>query len=221
MKFLLKEVEIRVLGCLIEKQKQTPEYYPLTLNALVNACNQKSSRDPVMDLEDADVARALESLKMKDLAMMRSDFSSRVPKYEHHLAKEFNLSPGQISALCILFLRGPQTPGEVKTRTARMFAFSNVVEVEEVLYSLINFEPDALVAKLPKEPGRKECRYAHLFSGEPQISTAVWEPPTEKAVIKVRVEEERIKSLEARFDEVQAELQALKSEFAEFKKQFD
>src|SRR5271166_7067234 len=164
MEFRLTETEVRVLGALIEKDITTPEYYPLSLNALVNACNQKSNRDPVMALEEDAVRQALRSLS--EQALVRSaGGDSRVPKFEHRLNELYNFHRHEIAVLCVLLLRGPQTPGELRTRAERMYAFEDLEAVHSALHLLMRREPP-LVKILPRQPGTKESRYMHLFSGE-------------------------------------------------------
>ena len=160
----LTPTEARVLGALIEKEITTPEYYPLSLNALVNACNQKNNRDPVTALDEAEVRQALHGLETERLAgPVRGD--TRVPKYEHRVQEVFNFTRGEIAVICVLLLRGPQTPGELRTRTERMYKFDELSDVQSVLQRLIAREPEPLVKILPRQPGTKEARYAHLLSG--------------------------------------------------------
>ena len=160
----LTPTEARVLGALIEKEITTPEYYPLSLNALVNACNQKNNREPVMALDEVEVRQALHGLEDERLAAaVRGD--SRVPKYEHHVQEVFNFTRGEIAVVCVLLLRGPQTPGELRGRTERMYRFDELSDVQAVLQRLMTREP-ALVKVLPRQPGTKEARYAHLLSGD-------------------------------------------------------
>jgi len=169
MKIELTPMEARVIGCLIEKQITTPDQYPLSLNALVNACNQKSNRDPIMDVDEATVQRTLDDLSKKHLIIERSGFGSRVPKYQHRFCNtEFGslkLSPQEVAIICELLVRGPQTPGELRTRASRMAPFGDVSEVEAALETLRTREGGALVARLPREPNRRDSRWAHLFSG--------------------------------------------------------
>src|SRR3569833_2810636 len=166
----LTAMEARVIGCLIEKQITTPDQYPLSLNALVNACNQKTNRDPLMDVDEPAVQRTLDDLSKKHLIMERSGFGSRVPKYQHRFCNtEFGtlkLDPQELAVVCELLLRGPQTPGELRSRAARMAPFSDVSEVEAALTRLGEREDGPFVVRLAREPGRRESRYAHLFSGE-------------------------------------------------------
>ncbi|MBX5462018.1 MAG: DUF480 domain-containing protein [Steroidobacteraceae bacterium] len=169
MKIELSPMEARVIGCLIEKQITTPDQYPLSLNALVNACNQKSNRDPVMDVDEATVQAAVDSLSKKHLVLERSGFGSRVPKYQHRFCNtEFGtlkLSPQELAIVCELMLRGPQTPGELRSRASRLAPFADASEVEATLESLQKREDGPFVVRLAREPGRRESRYAHLFSG--------------------------------------------------------
>ena len=160
----LTATEARVLGALIEKEITTPEYYPLSLNALINACNQKNNREPVMTLDEVEVRQALHGLEDDHLAgPVRGD--GRVPKYEHRMQEVFNFTRGEIAVICVLLLRGPQTPGELRGRTERMYRFDELSDVQSVLQRLMTREP-ALVKVLPRQPGTKEARYAHLLSGD-------------------------------------------------------
>jgi uncharacterized protein len=217
MRIELAPLEARVIGCLIEKQITTPDQYPLSLNALVNACNQKSNRDPVMSVDEPTVQGALDALSRKHLVLERSGFGSRVPKYQHLFCNtEFGslkFSAQELAIVCELLLRGAQTPGELRGRASRMAAFTDVSEVETVLQSLMERDTGALVARLPREPGRRESRYMHLFSGEPPATTlaqdAAEEPaaqPEERGSLASRVArlEEEVRAL-------RAQLEALKS----------
>ncbi|MFP5230181.1 MAG: YceH family protein [Acidobacteriota bacterium] len=167
MSIHLSPVEARVLGALIEKETTTPEYYPLSLNALVNACNQKNNREPVMQLNEDEVRQGLHRLQDQNLAAAVHD--SRVTKYEHHLQEVFNLTRGETAVLCVLLLRGPQTPGELRGRTERMHRFEEIGDVLSTLDRMAQREP-ALAMALPRQQGSREIRYAHLLSGEPDIS---------------------------------------------------
>src|SRR6201997_2442300 len=162
---ILNAVEARVLGVLVEKEITTPEYYPLSLNALVNACNQKNNREPVMHLDEDEVRQALHRLEDNQLAGPRRGSDSRVAKYEHHLQEVFNFTRGEIAVMCVLLLRGPQTPGELRGRTERMHRFEELSDVQSTLQRLMQRE-SPLVMVLPRQPGTKEARYAHLLSGE-------------------------------------------------------
>jgi uncharacterized protein len=175
MPIQLTPTEARVLGALIEKEITTPEYYPLSLNALVNACNQKNNREPVTALDEVEVRQALHGLEDEHLAAaVRGD--SRVPKYEHHVQEVFNFTRGEIAVICVLLLRGPQTPGELRGRTERMYKFDELSDVQTVLQKLMAREP-ALVKVLPRQAGTKEARYTHLLSGDVQA----FEPATTSA----------------------------------------
>ena len=162
--------EARVIGCLIEKEICTPDQYPLSLNALVNACNQKSNRDPVLELDEAEVQQVVDGLIRKSHVMEHSGFSSRVPKFQHRFCNStygtLKFSAQELGIICELFLRGPQTPGELRSRTSRLCRFGDVTEVEAVLNQLAQREDGPFVVRLPREPGRRESRYAHLFSGQ-------------------------------------------------------
>src|SRR5580700_9448462 len=174
MDILLSDVETRVLGSLVEKELTTPEYYPLSLNALVNACNQKSNRDPLMNLDEEAVREALRALDKKGLAGPADNMVSRVSKYEHHLQEAYNFTRHEIAILSELLLRGPQTPGELRSRADRMHKFEDLGIVQTTLQRLMKREPP-LVKVLPKQPGTKEARYAHLLCGD----VAAWEPAQE------------------------------------------
>jgi uncharacterized protein YceH (UPF0502 family) len=216
---LLTQVEVRVLGSLIEKEITTPEYYPLTLNALTNACNQLSNRDPVVSFDDTTVARALESLREKRLAWMVTGIG-RVPKYEQRFAEEYKLAEQELAVLCVLMLRGPQTVGEIRGRTGRLYEFKELEEVELTLQALMTAEPP-YATKLPRQPGTKESRYAHLLAGAVRIDEREVATRLEPATLQVLQENERIAKLEEDLGQVRGELAELKQQFLEFKKQFD
>jgi uncharacterized protein YceH (UPF0502 family) len=219
----LDPAEVRVLGSLIEKQITTPDYYPLTLNALTNACNQLTNRDPVVAFDDQTVVRALDGLREKRLATLFTGAESRVAKYKHTLTDALLLTPGEVALLCVLMLRGPQTLGELRTRSERLFNFDTMPEVEEALNALMTRPEQPLVTKLPRQPGTKESRYAHLFSGpvaaSPGFAEAAIRP--EPATLAVRAENERIAKLEQETIELRRELGELKQQFADFRKQFE
>src|SRR5271154_2848934 len=162
---LLNAVEARVLGALVEKEITTPEYYPLSLNALVNACNQKNNREPVMSLDEDAVRQALHGLEDDRLAGPRRGGDSRVTKYEHHLQEVFNFARGEVAVLCVLLLRGAQTPGELRGRSERLYRFDELSDVQTTLQRLVELDPP-LVRVLPRQPGMKEVRYMHLFCGD-------------------------------------------------------
>lgn len=218
----LDSVEARVLGALIEKETTTPEYYPLTLNALTAACNQKSNRDPVVCFDEKTVVRTLEELRQKQLVRMVSGADQRVPKYYQLLVARLQLSPPQMAALCVLLLRGPQTVGEIRGRSGRLHEFADLAEVENALQSLEQKEEGALVRQLPRQQGRKESRYAHLLCGEPEIiEPETGEVRLEAAALEVHAENERIAQLEHEVAQLRLELDQLSQAFAEFRKQFD
>jgi len=218
MDILLTEVETRVLGSLVEKELTTPEYYPLSLNALVNACNQKSNRDPVMNLDETAVRQALHSLDGQSLVRYVSAADSRVTKYEHRLQEAFNFYRHEVAILCVLLLRGPQTPGELRTRAERMHPFDDLGAVQSSLQHLMKREPP-LVKVLPRQPGTKEARYAHLLSGEVES----FEPKPEPATIATTISAggERIAQLEEEIASLHKEIADLKQQFAQFRKQFE
>jgi uncharacterized protein len=214
---VLTEAETRVLGSLVEKEITTPDYCPLSLNALINACNQKSNRDPVMELNENDVRDALDSLNAKGLAGARSSAESRVTKYEHRLQEVFNFGRRETAILSVLLLRGPQTPGELRGRTERMYRFSELDEVQTTLQHLIQREPP-LVKMLPRQPGTKESRYGHLLAGDVEA----WESPAAQTTVAGGpAEEERIARLESELASLQAEVAGLKQQLADFRKQFE
>jgi uncharacterized protein YceH (UPF0502 family) len=218
MDILLNEIETRVLGSLVEKDLTTPDYYPLSLNALVNACNQKSNRDPFMNLDEQTVHEALRSLEKKGLAGPADNMVSRVTKYEHRLQEAYNFNRHEIAILAELLLRGPQTPGELRSRADRMHKFDDLGIVLSTLQRLMKREPP-LVTLLPKQPGTKEARYAHLLSGDVQGPTV--EPPREQTASETIADEGRIERLEHRLGELQKEIEDLKQQFSSFRKQFE
>ena len=215
MDILLNEVEVRVLGALIEKDITTPDYYPLSLNALVNACNQKNNRDPLMNLDEDAVRQALHSLQEKRLAGPAGGADSRVTKYEHRLQEMFNFDRREMAVICVLLLRGPQTPGELRGRTERMHKFGDLDEVQGTLQRLAEREPP-LVKVLPRQPGTKEARYVHLFSAD----LRAWEaaPAPVKAT---QADDDRMALLEQQITELRNDIAAIKEELASFRKQFD
>ncbi|MFC5863683.1 YceH family protein [Acidicapsa dinghuensis] len=224
----LTPVEARVLGALIEKEITTPEYYPLSLNALVNACNQKNNREPVMSLDEDQVRQALHGLEDERLAgTVRGD--SRVTKYEHRMQEVFNFTRGEIAVVCTLLLRGPQTPGELRGRTERMYRFDELTDVLNVLNKLSAREP-ALVKVLPRQPGTKEARYVHLFSGDieafqPPVAHESYAADSSDANDAVRAEDpelqQRVSDLEADVATLRRELHAMQQEVQRLGKLFD
>ncbi len=207
----LSPVEVRVLGALAEKEITTPDYYPLSLNALLAACNQKSSRDPVMELSEDQVRDALSSLGDKRLTGPVSTADSRVPKYEHRLPEVFNFDRREAAIICVLLLRGAQTPGELRSRTDRMFHFEELADVQSTLQKLAQREPP-LVAMLRRQPGTKEARYMHLFSGPVDEGSAPTGPePMQRASA---IDADRIARLEAEVSELKQKLAALQEHLA-------
>jgi uncharacterized protein YceH (UPF0502 family) len=213
---LLSDVEVRVLGSLIEKDITTPDYYPLSLNALMNACNQKNNRDPVMTLNEDAVRAAVESLQRQRLAGPASGADGRVTKYEHRLQEVFNFDRREIAILCVLLLRGAQTPGELRGRTERMYRFEELDDVLATLERLSQREP-ALAAVLPRQPGTKESRYMQLFSGDA--------PPAELASVRASANsvasDDRMAQLEGEVAELRREVADMKEQLAAFRKQFE
>jgi uncharacterized protein len=218
LNIVLDPVEARVLGALIEKDVTTPDYYPLSLNALVNACNQKNNRDPVMTLDEVAVRQALQTLQEKRLAGTASGADSRVTKYEHRAAEVFNFTRGETAVLCVLLLRGPQTPGELRGRGERMHRFEDLDEVQSALQKLMQREP-ALVKVLPRQPGTKESRYVHLLSGDVEVAEA--EPASRAHRSRGDEEDGRITRLEDELAGLQTDIADLKDQFARFRKQFE
>ena len=211
---ILTAVEARVLGSLIEKDITTPDYYPLSLNALVNACNQKNNRDPVTTLDDNIVRGALDSLQQKRLAGPTSSADSRVTKFEHRFQEVFNFTRAETAVLCVLLLRGPQTPGELRGRTERLHRFEDLTDVQSTLHRLMQRDPP-LVTMLSRQPGTKESRYMHLLSGDVEDATA---PPLAPSF---STEDSRLTSLEAEVAALRKELDDLKQQLSTFRKQFE
>lgn len=221
METLLNQVEARVLAALVEKQITTPNNYPLTLSSLTAACNQKSNRCPVTSLSEQDVVRALFSLREQNIAWEKAPAGSRVMKYSHDISQMLALTGQQLAVMCELMLRGPQTTGELRTRCERMHSLGDIDQAAAVVQSLVDYPDGPLLIKLPKEPGRRDCRYAHLLCGEPEISDEPVEVKPDSAVLAVRAENERIAELETQVKELWTEMAELNRQFAEFKEQFD
>jgi uncharacterized protein YceH (UPF0502 family) len=217
----LNPTELRVLGSLVEKAVTTPDYYPLTLNSLTLACNQLTNRDPVVAFDETTVVRALDGLREKRLASVFTGAESRVAKYKHSLTDALLLTPGEVGLLCVLMLRGPQTLAELRTRTERFQPFESLAEVEEALTTLATRTPQPLVVKLPRQPGTKEPRYAHLLGGPVELATSATTPPLEPATLAVRAENDRLAKLEAETAALRAEIAELRAHLAEFRKQFE
>ena len=216
---LLTETEVRVLGSLIEKQITTPEYYPLTLNSLTAACNQKNNRNPVTTLTEAEVERALDSLRDKNLAYVFHGSTSRVPKFKHVAPEVLQLNPVELAAMCVLMLSGAQTVGEIRTRGSRLYEFSGLDQVEETLRLLGARDSDPLVTKLPRQPGQKEARFAHLLCGAPEIETLA---EVSAARPERRASDaERLAKLEEQVSELTGKVESLTNQFEKFKQQFE
>jgi len=213
----LTDVEIRVLGSLVEKQLTTPEYYPLTLNALTAACNQKSNRDPVVSYDETTILAAVDSLRDKNLVYLFYGSSSRTVKYKHMLPSVFELSPPEVAVMAVLMLRGPQTLGEIRERTGRLHEFSGLGEVQETLDSLTRRD-DPLITKLERQPGQKEARYAQLLGGE--VKAESFAVPRERTA-NGSSSDGRVEKLEREIEELRRDLSAFRETFDEFRKQFD
>ena len=220
MNIQLSPIEARIIGCLVEKQITTPDQYPLSLNALLLACNQKSNRHPVLDLDEATVQDTLDQLARKHLVIERSGFGSRVPKYQHRFCNTefgtFKLSPQELAIACELLVRGPQTPGELRGRASRMAPFADVSQVETVLESMVSREDGPLVVRLPREPGRRDSRWAHLFSGPVDIAAleAAAPPPAAPAAPADVESVSRLERLEQTVRELREEVDELKRRLA-------
>jgi len=217
----LTDVEVRILGSLVEKEATTPENYPLSLNALLAACNQATNREPVMRLDEDTATHHIIALRRGGLLRQIQPVGSRVAKFEHLLVEELKLDQRQAALLGVLMLRGPQTPGELHARTARLASFADIAELEGVLDSLIAREPAPLVARLPRRPGQKEVRYAHLLGGEPAQADAPempYEPPFPTR--RGEVDDDRVAALERTVEALRAEVAALRAELDAFRAQF-
>ncbi len=215
MEMELTPVEVRILGCLIEKEMATPEYYPLTLNALVNACNQKSNRQPAMALGEAAVENALYALRTGHrLAVEVTSTASRVAKYRHNFAAHWNFSPAKMAILCELLVRGPQTPGDLRAHASRLHPLADTHEVEEILRGLETHADGPFVTHLPREPGQRERRWAHLFAGEPQLPVTEEQPQATGRI-------DRMEALEQEVAALRGELDGLKAAFEAFRRDFE
>jgi uncharacterized protein YceH (UPF0502 family) len=214
----LSQLELRVLGSLIEKEITTPDQYPLSLNALVNACNQKSNREPVLALDEYEVSEVIDDLVKRYLVVEQTGFGSRVVKFKHKFCNsvlgDLQLSPEQLGIICVLFLRGPQTPGELRTRTNRLCKFNDVGEVEEVLGEMMQWESGPLITKFAREPGKRESRYGHLFGGEMEI---VEESPTEDIPVARPGSDIRLNRLEQQMAEMRTEVDRLRQAISDLK----
>ncbi len=210
MNIELDAIEARVIGSLIEKSLTTPEQYPLSLNALVNACNQKSSREPVMQLDEVTVQNTVDGLTSRYLIRQKSGYGGRVAKYHHRLYNDeigdFRFDDEEMALVCLLLLRGPQTPGELRTRAARLCAFEDVAQVEAALQRLQSYEQGPFVVGLPREPGRREARYAHLFSGEVEVAQLAQAP-----VADADAGQDKLQGLERRVAALESELERIRT----------
>ena len=211
----LSDVEVRVLGSLIEKEMTTPDYYPLSLNALTNACNQSSNREPVVQYDDDTVARAIETLRKRSLARVVQQSGSRVSKYRHLVGETLGVVRPQLAVVAVLMLRGPQTLGELRTRATRFMTFENLDDVETALDQLAARTPSPLVVRLPRRPGQKEARFAHLLSGEPAPDAP------ESAIEPEEARPDRITALEESVEELRREVADLRNQLEAFRKQFE
>lgn len=216
MSFDLNEFEVRVLGCLVEKQLTTPDYYPLTINALMNACNQKSNREPVVSYDEQTIEQALQTLSEKNLAYPLYGGSSRVAKYKHMIPSIYDLGPAEVAVMTVLMLRGAQTVGEMNQRTTRLFEFSDLEEVHNTVDGLISRE-EPLVFRLERQPGQKEARHVHLLSGEIDVENFSF-PASSAGSFR---SSEKFEKLEQEIELLRADFGSLKQEFEEFKTQFE
>ena len=212
MAIVLSDIELRILGSLVEKEITVPEYYPLSLNALTAACSQKSNRHPIVSYDETTISEAIDGLVEKTLVIVIRSRDSRVTKYDNYFADFFHLSPAEAAAMCVLMLRGPQTVGEIKIRSERLHEFKSLEETQEALDRLAAREDGPLVVKLPRQAGHKEPRYAHVLGGEVDAANL----STESSAA-----DDRILLLEDQVTSLQQELGELRDQFLDFKKQFD
>lgn len=225
---MLTDTEARILGCLIEKEKSTPEYYPLTLNSLVAACNQKSNRNPVMQLEDFEVEEAIETLRENKWLLRVDTAGSRVPKYRHNISENLELYGDEVAIICVLLLRGPQTIGEIRNRTERLAKFENLEDVQDRINELLEEDRIQTIMKLPVQPGQKEIRFAHLLCGAPQYEPQQRSSAVSGSSIKLNEAQEEISMLKESLSlqqetitVLQDEVNTLKVQFQKFKEQFE
>lgn len=217
---VLSPEEARVLGVLVEKALTTPEYYPLSLNAVVMACNQKNNRQPVTAYDESMVVRAIDDLRDKRLVAMVTESGARVPKYKQLAGEQLGLDPKDIALVAELLLRGPQTPGELRNRADRMTEFADLASVQTALDGLAT-RALPMVVRLPRQPGMKECRYAHLLGGPIQVTEGEVAPPVEPARGAVQADRDRLAALEQEVIRLKAEWQAVRDEWANFRRQFE
>jgi uncharacterized protein len=218
MPTILNNLEIRILGALVEKQVTTPEYYPLTINALTLACNQKNNRHPVTSYNEDQISNGLETLREKNLTYVFYGSTSRVPKYKHVMPEVMHLNHAEVAVMCVLMLRGAQTPGELRGSGSRLHEFTGLEEVEETLNSLINRD-EPLVVRLPRQPGQKEVRFVHLLAGD--VDVEAYAEAERAAPAPRRSSNEQIEKLEQKVDALSNEVESLKKQFEEFRKQFE
>lgn len=213
----LDYIDVRVLGSLIEKEITTPDNYPLTLNALVAACNQTSNRDPVLKLDEAAVSASIDNLTRRSLVRGLHRGDSRVKRYRQILSETMNLHPAELAVMCVLMLRGAQTTGEIRTRTARLFEFVDLKHVDITLEALMTLSTP-LVVQLPRRPGQKEVRYAHLLSGEPRLDAPELE--SARAPASEETSPDRVEALEQAVDALRAEVAELRAQLEDFRREF-
>lgn len=218
MNATLNEYELRALGAMVEKHIATPDYYPMTLNALVNACNQKNHRDPVVSYDETIVAKALDGLREKNLAYVFHGSEARAPKYGHLFPKAFDLSDAETPLMCVLILRGPQTSGELRSRTQHLRGFGSLAEVETLLQGL-SLREEPLIVKLPRQPGSRESRFAHLLGGPVEMEQSEAPPHLAPSVLQRHSENDKIAKLEEEIASLRMELSDLKQQFAELKRE--
>jgi len=219
----LTDVEVRILGSLIEKEVTTPDNYPLSLSALTAACNQTSNREPVMQLDESTISEAIVALRRRSLVRAIQPSGSRVTKYNHLLGEALDLDARELAVLDVLMLRGPQTPGELNSRTGRLAEFADLAQIETTLEGLATRQPEPLVVRLPRRAGQKEMRFAHLLSGEPAPSedtTSIESSIAAPQRASVMADAEQLASLKRTVDELKAEMAALRAQFEEFRAQF-
>jgi uncharacterized protein YceH (UPF0502 family) len=210
MATILTDIETRVLGALVKKQVTTPEYYPLTLNALTLACNQKNNRHPVTSYSESQVSAAVETLRERNLAYVFYGSTSRVPKFKHVMPEVMHLNHAEVALMCVLMLRGPQTPGELRGNASRLHEFNGLEEIEQTLNALMSREDEPLVVRLPRQPGQKEVRFAHLLSGEPKIEAVTFTDHPQP-----------VETLGQKVERLATEIEDLRRQFEQFKKQFE
>jgi uncharacterized protein YceH (UPF0502 family) len=210
MATILTDIETRVLGALVEKQVTTPEYYPLTLNALTLACNQKNNRHPVTSYSESQISAAVETLRERNLAYVFYGSTSRVPKFKHVMPEVMHLNHAEVALMCVLMLRGPQTPGELRGNASRLHEFNGLEEIEQTLNALMSREDEPLVVRLPRQPGQKEVRFAHLLSGEPKIEAVTFTDHPQP-----------VETLGQKVERLATEIEDLRRQFEQFKKQFE